>query len=320
LNYRSIKQSNDKKTNIVLAIYASIFLFIGLLGDILLTFLNPGFFKPDSNLIDAFQIISSKILHGEYIPIFTLSMIAISFVIIFITMKWGNKILLSGNENILLNGKDNLTRSETQVLNIVEELRISSRIRFMPKVYIIEADYMNAFASGWDEENSLVAITRGLLDKLSRGEIAAVLAHEIAHIKNKDVKLTLVVGILTNLMVYAIDFIFYSILSKSNSDNKLIGQIKTVTFILKILLPILTIFLQLYVSRKREFMADAGSVEFTGDSDSMISALKKISSDYDTSDYDLSSENSTRNYANFFNPSSLFSTHPSIEKRIENLS
>jgi len=316
MNYRKVKKENIKKTNIVMSIYILIFLTIGLLGE---TIWNASQLPGNVNLLYAMSDTFNNIFSGKIIPYFTIIMMSISILIILITIKFGNKLMLSGTQNILLNDKEDLYPEEVQVLNIVEELKISSRLRFMPDVYIIEEEYMNAFASGWKEENSMVAITRGLLNKLNRAEIEAVLAHEMAHIKNADVRLTLVVGILTNVMLMAVDFLFYSVIGR-NSESKAMEQAKMVIFVLRFLLPLLTIVLQLYISRKREFMADAGSVEFTGDKDSMISALRKISGDYEENDYSNDRENSSRQYAEIFSPKGMFSTHPSIEERINSLS
>ena len=316
MNYREIKQKNYQKTNIVIVFYILLFLSIGLLGE---TISSSFDIKNQVNLIDAMLITFNKIKEGKYIPVFTIVMLCIAFLIIFISIKFGNKILLSGSQYIKLNDKENLSHQERMVLNIVEELVISSRLRYMPDVYIVNEDYMNAFASGWKEQNSLVAITKGLLNKLNRAEIEAVMAHEITHIKNADVRLTLLVGVLTNVMVYAVDFIYYSTI-RGASNNKAMRQARIVILALKFLLPLLTIVMQMYISRKREFLADAGSVEFTGNADAMISALKKISNDYEDNDYDLEkTENQTRKFANFFDYKSLLSTHPPIKKRIENL-
>lgn len=316
MNYRKVKQENIKKTNIVMGIYILLFFTIGLLGE---TIWKASILPSDMNLIDAMILVFKNIISGEIFPIFTIIMTGIAVTIILVTIKFGNKILMSGSKNILLNKKENLSNEETQVLNIVEELKISSRLRFMPDVYIIEEDYMNAFASGWVEDNSMVAITRGLLNKLDRSEIEAVMAHEMAHIKNADIRLTLVVGILTNVMVLAVDLLFYSVIGRGNSDNKAMQQARMVIFILRFLLPVLTIGLQMYISRKREFMADAGSVEFTGNKDAMISALQKISGDYSANNYDTERDNKTRRYAEIYSPAKLFSTHPSIEERINSL-
>ena len=319
MNYRKVKKENIKKTNIVMGLYILIFLTIGLLGE---TIWRASTLPYDMDLISGMSIIFEEIFSGQIIPFFTLIMIFISLGIIFATIKFGNKLMLSGTQNIYLNDRDDLSYDEQQVLNIVEELKISSRIRFMPDVYIIEENYMNAFASGWREDNSMVAITRGLLDKLNRAEIEAVLAHEMAHIKNADVRLTLVVGILTNVMLMAVDILFYSVLGRGGNDSKAMQQARVVIFILRFLLPLLTIVIHMYISRKREFMADAGSVEFTGDKDAMITALEKISGDYDYNKEEYKSnsrDNSSRQYAEIFSPKKLFSTHPSIEERIDSL-
>lgn len=319
MNYRKTKQENIKKTNIVMALYVVIFLIIGLLGE---TIWRASTLPYDMGLGSAMVLVFKQIMAGKVFPYFTVGMTGLSLAIILMTIKFGNKLMLSGSESILLNTKEVLSLEERQVLNIVEELKISSRLRFMPDVYIMEETYMNAFASGWREDNSMVAITRGLLNKLNRAETEAVLAHEMAHIKNADVRLTLVVGILTNVMLMAVDFLFYSMIGRGNSNNKAMQQARIVIIILEFTLPLLTIVLQLYISKKREFMADAGSVEFTGDKDAMISALIKISGDYDKngSAYkEPKRENATRQYAEIFSPKQMFSTHPSLEERIKNL-
>ena len=302
-----------------MAIYIGIFLLIGLLGE---TIWRAATLPYDMGLGSAMALVFNQIISGEVFPLFTAIMIAISLGIIWMTIQFGNKLMLAGSKSVMLNNKENLSFEERQVLNIVEELKISSRLRFMPDVYILEEEYMNAFASGWQEENAMVAITRGLLNKLNRAETEAVLAHEMAHIKNADVRLTLVVGILTNVMLMAVDILFYSVIGRGNSNSKAMQQARVIIYALRFFLPLLTIVLQLYISRKREFMADAGSVEFTGDKDAMISALLKISGDYEKngSHYQQTErENSSRQYAEIFSPKKLFSTHPTLEERIKSL-
>ena len=318
MNYRKVKKENIKKTYLVMGLYISIFLVLGLLGETILTTMS---LPSDAGLISAMIYTFQNIFSGNHFPVFTLGMVAVSVGMIFVTIKFGNKIMMRGSENIKLNDKEELSHDERQVLNIVEELKISSRVRFMPDVYIIEADYMNAFASGWKEENSMVAITRGLLNKLNRAEVEAVLAHEMAHIKNADIRLTLIVGVLTNVMLFAVDILFYSTLGRRSGENKAANQAQVVILILRFVLPLLTLVLQMYLSRKRELMADAGSVEFTGNKDAMVSALKKISGDYDErkeAGFD-DNDNPTRQFAQIFSPAEMFSTHPTIEERIDNL-
>ena len=99
--------------------------------------------------------------------------------------------------------------SDKQLYNIVEELKIAAGLQYMPKIYLIEADYMNAFASGYSEKSAMVAITRGLMAKLDRSELQAVMAHELSHIRHLDIKLTLMASVLANLMVMVLDIFFY---------------------------------------------------------------------------------------------------------------
>ena len=321
MNYRKAQAANHKKTNIVMAIYIAIFFTIGLIGETVSVYSKMPY--NEANLLTAMTNTFELIFTGQHVPLFIIITTSIALIIIFATIKWGNRIMLSGAKYTLLEEKETLTHEEQQLVNIVDELVISSRLRFKPKLYIIEEDYMNAFASGWTEENSMVAITRGLMNKLNRSEIEAVMAHEMAHVKNADVRLTLMVGVLTNVMVYAVEYLFYKAIGRGGSDNKAVQQAKIVIIILRFLLPLITLVLQMYISRTREYLADAGSVEFTGNKDAMISALQKISNSYKNNDYEVDDEeieNKARRYAYFFDPSTIFSTHPSVEKRIEALS
>lgn len=91
-------------------------------------------------------------------------------------------------------------------------MKVAAGMRFMPKVYIIEANYMNAFASGFSDQSAMVAITRGLMNKLNRQELQAVMAHELSHIRHQDMKLTMMVAILSNLMLMVVDALFYNLM------------------------------------------------------------------------------------------------------------
>jgi len=312
MNYRRVQEENHKKTRNVMILYIVIFLCIGLLAD---TIFNVELLtnNPNMGLLTAMGITFNEIISLQRIPMISLIMGGISLLIIWIAIKFGNKLVLAGNEYVRIDNKENKDQEEEQLINIVEELVISSRLRYKPEVYIIEADYMNAFASGWKEENSLVAITRGLMNKLTRSEIEAVMAHEMAHIKNADVRLTLVVGILTNVMLFVVDRLFYSTMGRGG-NSKAAQQARIVILVLQIILPILTIVLQMYLSRTREYLADSGATEFTGNPEALATALEKISGDYDYNKYE--DDNKTRNAAYIFSPTKLFSTHPPIEERI----
>src|SRR5438270_7626552 len=91
-------------------------------------------------------------------------------------------------------------------------MKVAASIRYMPKVFIIEANYMNAFASGYSEKSSMVAITRGLMNKLTREEMKAVMAHELSHIRHLDIKLTLMASVLSNIILMVLDILYFSVL------------------------------------------------------------------------------------------------------------
>jgi heat shock protein HtpX len=204
----------------------------------------------------------------------------------------------------------------------------------MPKVYIIEADYMNAFASGYSEKSAMVAITRGLMEKLNRSELSAVMAHELSHVLHLDIKLTLMASLLANLILMVIDMLFYNaIFSSRGNDSRSRNNLLAVIMIIRYLLPIINVVLLLYLSRTREYMADAGSVELMRDNEPLASALLKIESDHannaDTyrNAYKDTPHENVRREAYIFDPvqagiepttslADMFSTHPSLAARL----
>ena len=300
VSYKKIIEENRKKTYIVLSIYMFIYIFIGLLVDVII--------YDYGNLTESLN----RLITFQNFPIATVSLLVFGLLSIFISIKLFSRIQLSGEPYLEIK-PDN--KEFKFLYNIMEELRISSRMKYSPKLYVIEADYMNAFASGWNEKNTMVAITTGLLNKLNREEIAAVLAHELTHIRNEDIKLTLVIGVTTNLMLFVVDwFVLMFLNGKSEGANKA----KNILFILHFILPIITILLQMWLSRSREYMADSGAVELTRQPEAMANALRKISGDYKENKYE--DTNPTRKAAYIFEPEdSFFSTHPSIKNRIKKL-
>lgn len=303
MNYHEVAQINRHKTYIVLSIYLLIYVGLGLLIDIIL--MNDGDFT--SSLI--------RLINLEVIPIATLSMLAIAVVSIIISILMFSRIQLSGQDYIEIT-KDN-DHGYKRLYNIVEELKIAGSMDYMPKVYIMKANYMNAFASGWSEKNTMVAITDGLYNKLNYAELTAVMAHEMTHIRNQDIKLTLVVGIVTNLMLFVVDWLTFFMLKGSNSEGA--RKARMILLVLHFILPILTIVLQMWLSRSREYMADAGAVELSRDPIAMANALRKISNDYENNNYKEDS-NTTRKAAYIFQKGdSIFSTHPTIKNRINKI-
>jgi len=247
-------------------------------------------------------------------PIATVSMVGIGLFIMFITMMFFKRIQLSGSKykEVTADAKDPI---EKQLYNIMDELRIAAGMKYIPKIYILDEDYMNAFASGWNEKNTMVAITRGLIEKLNREELKAVMGHELTHIRNEDIKLTLIVGVMANVILFAVDRVVFVFL-KGDSDGA--KKAKNILLILHFVLPIITLIIQMWLSRSREYMADSGSVELIRNPDAMANALLKISGDYDQHKYN--DNNKTRKAAYIFEKGdSIFSTHPSIKNRVEKL-
>ncbi len=214
---------------------------------------------------------------------------------------------------------------EPELYRIVENLSIGSGLP-MPKVYVIEDGSPNAFATGRDPKHASVAATRGLLDKLDKSEIEAVMAHEMSHIGNYDIRVMTITVVLVGLVALMADFFLRWTLWGSgrrggNRDKGGAAAILiVVALVLAILSPIIAKLIQLAVSRRREFLADASGALLCRNPDALARALEKISSDTDPLEVankateHLYINNPLREHASFLN--NLFSTHPPVEERI----
>lgn len=253
----------------------------------------------------------------------TSSVIAMIFAII---STWGSyyysdRIVLS------LNKARPATKEENQKLvNILDSLVVSSGLPATPKLYIVEDSQPNAFATGRNPEHAVICVTTGLLDKLEYYELEGVLAHEMSHIKNYDILLSAVVSVMVGFVVILSDWFtritFWGGPRRSDDDDNGNPILMCIGLIFLILAPIFGQLMQLAISRKREFLADATAVEFTRNPDGLISALIKISGDPNQ----LKVANNATENMYIVNPfrgkkssSSLWSTHPSIEDRVEAL-
>ena len=249
--------------------------------------------------------------------------IAMIFAII---STWGSyyysdRIVLS------LNKARPATKEENQKLvNILDSLVVSSGLPATPKLYIVEDSQPNAFATGRNPEHAVICVTTGLLDKLEYYELEGVLAHEMSHIKNYDILLSAVVSVMVGFVVILSDWFtritFWGGPRRSDDDDNGNPILMCIGLIFLILAPIFGQLMQLAISRKREFLADATAVEFTRNPDGLISALIKISGDPNQ----LKVANNATENMYIVNPfrgkkssSSLWSTHPSIEDRVEAL-
>lgn len=218
------------------------------------------------------------------------------------------------------------TREEDlQLTNILDALMVASGLEHKPRLYVMESSQPNAFATGRNPENAIICVTTGLLEKLDYYELEGVVAHELSHIKNYDILLSAVISVMVGFVIMLSDIFTRTMLHSSRSDNdddnKGNGILMIIGFVFLILSPIVSNLIQLAVSRRREYLADATAVGFTRNPDGLISALKKISAD--DSKLDVASQSNAYMYiANPFpkkrvkEASSLLSTHPSVEERV----
>lgn len=325
INYRQVLKTNENKTKVVVFLFLILYCMVGFIIDIFLQWPKLSSKFPEfRGLNGLFNAIASF----EITPFATAIMVVIGMVSVLVTFMRHDKMILWGSDYIEINPDNGgLSLEEKQLYNVVEELKISGGLKYMPKVYMIEADYMNAFASGYSEKSAMVAITRGLMEKLNRSELQAVMAHEVSHIKHMDIKLTLFVGVLANIILIVLDMLVditrFSSHGKDNNANNARLVVMLIVLAMRLIFPMLTTLLRLSLSRSREYMADAGAVKLTRDREAMATALLKIHEDYNNYDYEDKGA-SVRQAAYIYNPiKSMFgdamSTHPSLENRIKAL-
>jgi heat shock protein HtpX len=219
--------------------------------------------------------------------------------------------------------------SAPQLVNVVQEMALAAGVP-MPKVYIIDDTAPNAFATGRDPQHASVAITTGLLQKLDREELQGVLGHELSHVRNFDIRFSLLVAVLVGSIALLADFFLRFTFwggGRRDSNDRGGGGLAAIVFvvaiILAILAPIFARLVQLAVSRQREYLADASSVELTRNPQGLERALAKIAGDKEV----LEVANRATAHLYFTNPikkfeqrsSSIFSTHPPIVDRINRL-
>lgn len=320
---------NQRRTNWVILIFFLIYLGIGFILDVLL--------QTNGQPVNAasLSLAATNLLTFKAPPILTIIFGAIAAISLLITIKLHDKLMLLGTKYTEITA-ESTDFNQKQLYNVVEEMKVAAGLQYMPRVYIIDADYMNAFASGFSEKSAMVAITRGLMSKLNRAELQAVMAHELSHIRHQDIKLTLMASVLANLILIAIDLIFRGALYSNNERRKNNGAIIMVVMLLRIILPIITILLTLYLSRSRELMADAGAVELMRTGEPLGNALLKIHQDHSNNAatyqkaYQGTAHEDVRLQAYIYTPSyakisatstlsQLFSTHPSLETRLQAL-
>ena len=233
---------------------------------------------------------------------------------------WSDKIVLA------MSGAKEVTHDNARELyHLVENLCITAGLP-VPKIYIIEDSAPNAFATGRNPEHGVICVTTGILQKLEKVELEGVLAHELSHIGNRDILLSTVVVVMVGFVTLLADWFRSSLFFGRGRDNdREGGQLELIFFVvgivLSILAPIAAMLMQLAISRKREFLADADGALLTRYPEGLARALEKISADQEP----LEAANRATAHLYITNPfkgknvSKLFMTHPPIEDRVKAL-
>jgi len=231
---------------------------------------------------------------------------------------YSDKIVLS------MSGAKEANHDEyTDLYHTVENLSITAGLP-MPKIYIINDSSPNAFATGRDKEHAVVAVTTGLIQILNKSELEGVIAHELSHIGNRDILLSTVIVVLVGFVsILANMFMRGNLLGGKRDNDKGGSAIMIIGIIFVILSPIFATLIQLAISRKREFLADASGALLTRYPEGLAQALQKISN----ANIPMRNPNTATAHLYISNPfknngkkiSSLFSTHPPVEERIKAL-
>lgn len=217
-----------------------------------------------------------------------------------------------------------LSRKENmRVYNLTENLCMSVGMT-MPKLYVIQSPALNAFASGINEKSFSVTLTTGIIETLDDRELEGVIAHELSHIRNKDVRLLIVTIIFVGIFSFVVDMLFRSLLYGGNrrrNDKDSGGAGIAIMLLIAVVVYILSLIFKFALSRKREYLADAGAAQMTRNPMALASALRKISghSDLETKSDDVKQmfiDNSESSKGFMASISGVFATHPPIKKRI----
>jgi heat shock protein HtpX len=242
-----------------------------------------------------------------------------------ISLAFGNRLVLSMAE-----AKEIAKEDAPQLYNVVEEMAIASGVP-MPKVMVMETDVPNAFATGTSTSNAAIAVTRGLLNTLSRDELQGVVGHEMGHIANLDTRYMTVVGVTVGLIALVAQMILRSLRwgsyrGRRGSNSRGgggSGFLIIILLVVAVLAPLAAKAVQMAVSRQREYLADATSVQFTRNPEGLISALRKL----EAAAQPFPGVSHATQHLFIVNPvqrvtpktSALMATHPDIEARVARL-
>lgn len=275
----------NKRKSVFLMFF--IFLVIILLGYVISFAFEPGFF---------------------FIIMAIASVFSISYILL--TYYNSDKIAIAS-----VGAKKAVGHEYKEYRDLVEGLTIASGLP-MPKLYVMPSKQINAFASGRNPKNAVVCVTEGALEKLDKRELEGVLAHELGHVANFDIRYMTLVAVMVGMISIISQIFLRSLWFRSGRDSKGNAGIIIIGILLAILAPIVVQLVQFSISRKREYSADASAVQFTRNPRGLIGALKKIKHD------SIKEPRVSKAVAPLFfsNPfSHLASTHPPLDKRIDAL-
>ena len=288
MNIYEQQRANRKNTVVVVAIFIVFFALLGMGFDLFYFGFNPWNSRPTAAEIGpAMELPDDAPTPGMGFPIATVIALLFGSGQAWWGMKFGDRAVLAAASAVPIN-PSTTDPQEKQLLNIVEEMKIASGLP-MPKVYLIPDSDPNAFATGPDPDHASIAVTRGLIEKLNREELQGVIAHEMSHVRNLDIRLMTVIAALVGGVILLSDWAARSMRygggrsgsSRRGKGGGGAGAILLVVWIIAVVLaPILAQILAMAVSRQREYLADASGAELTRNPAGLAAALKKIETDH----------------------------------------
>ena len=235
---------------------------------------------------------------------------------------WGDQLILA-----MSGAREADRKRDFDLFTVTENLALAAGLP-KPKLYVIDDTAMNAFATGRDPEHAIVVATTGILQRLDRRELEGVIAHELSHVKNYDIRLLLVVGVLVGTIAFVTDWFLRSLWwggRRNREERSGGGAFMLIGIVLAILAPILATVIKLAISRQREYLADASGALITRYPEGLARALEKLAGDREvleaatnaTAHLYITNPFKDKNFGAWF--AGLFDTHPPIEERIKRL-
>jgi len=275
-------------------------------------------------VLTALLYVIAAVYTGASSIVFIIVGLLFSSAYVAVTYFYGDQIVLSttGAKPI-----DERNPKHLFLKNTVENLAFAARLPKTPDIYVIESGALNAFATGRDPEHASIAVTTGLLNTLDRNELEGVIAHEMSHISNYDIRFSLLVAIMVGLIAILSHMFLRSLWYAGNGNSDRKGNVLPLILIgviLAIFAPIIVRLVQAAISRKRESLADASGVKLTRYPEGLASALEKIKTMEGRADAPKLNVSEAESHLFFSDPvkshlDGLFATHPPLEERIKTL-